>query len=402
VADFPSFQTLFRIARNEALIRNPQLTQTAIERDGSDANILVASACAAADEVVGQLIQVTTGLYLDSAEGAQLDRLLLDRYGLTRKVASSAVGSVTFTTTAPAASAFVIPANTMLSTPDGIQFQTVEAETFPAGSTGPIYCVVRSVLSGANQQIGAGTLTNIVGPIPSAPTDLVVTNPVATAGASDEESDDSFRARGRAFFSTARRGTLRAIEQGALTVAGVVKATAFETLDQEGRPAKLVSLAISDQYTDTLANLGVASPSYQAQSLVLAQSVFNALQEYRPAGIFVQVQVAQVVLQPIQLALSFTAGVNVDQVAMSARSAIVSVVNNLAPGTDLTVATLQLALGGVSGLVLTGNEIVSPAGTIVANPVQVIRTSLALVSATSSSPGTPIGSFTNPDQVAGA
>jgi uncharacterized phage protein gp47/JayE len=262
--------------------------------------------------------------------------------------------------------------------------------------------VVRSILAGANQQAAIGTITNIVGTIVGQPTDLVVTNPVATAGASDEESDDSFRARGRAFFSTARRGTLRAIEQGALTVPGVVKATAFEVLDQQGRPAKLVSLAISDQYTDTLANLGVASPSYQAQSLVLAQNVFNALQEYRPAGIFVQVQVAQVVLQTIQLALSFQAGARVDQVATSARSAIVAVVNNLAPGEDLTVAALQLALSGVSGLVITGNEIVSPPGTIVANPVQVIRTALALVSATSSSPGTPIGSFTNPDQVTGA
>ena len=72
--DFPNFQTLFQIARNEALVRNPQLSQDAIEREGSDANILIASACAAADEVVGQLTAVSAGLFLDSANGDALDR----------------------------------------------------------------------------------------------------------------------------------------------------------------------------------------------------------------------------------------------------------------------------------------------------------------------------------------
>lgn len=399
MADFPSFSTLFRIARDEALVRSPTLSRTAIERPGSDANILIAAATAAADEVIGQLAQVASGLYLDSAQGEQLDRLLFDRYGLTRKVAASAVGSVTFTTTTPNPAAFIIPANTLLSTPDGIQFQTVEAETFPIGSSGPIYITVRSVLAGANQQVDIGTITNITGAVPGSPADLAVTNPVATSGAADAESDDAFRARGRAYFTTVRRGTLRAIEQGALTVPGVVRATAFESLDLQGRPAAYVTLAIADQYTDTLADLGVYPPAYAAQSLVLAQAVFNALQEYRPAGIFVQVQVAQVRLQPIQLALSFQAGANVDSVAVAARSAIVTAVNNLAPGEDLTPSLMQQALQAVTGLVLTGNEIVSPPGTVAANPVQVIRTTLSIVSATSSSPGTPIGSFTNPDEV---
>lgn len=404
MADFPSFSTLFRIARDEALVRSPTLSRTAIERPGSDANILIAAATAAADEVVGQLAQVASGLYLDSAQGEQLDRLLFDRYGLARKVAASAVGSVTFTTSAPNPSAFIIPANTLLSTPDGIQFQTVEAETFPlggggGGGSGPIFVTVRSILAGANQQVGVGTITNIVGTIPGSPADLVVTNPVATSGAADAESDDAFRARGRAYFTTVRRGTLRAIEQGALTVPGVVRATAFESIDLQGRPAAYVTLAIADQYTDTLADLGVYPPTYAAQSLVLAQAVFNALQEYRPAGIFVQVQVAQVRLQPIQLTLSFQAGANVDSVAVAARSAIVTAVNNLAPGDDLTLAALNQSLQAVTGLVLTGNEIFSPVGAVVANPLQVIRTTLSIVSATSSSPGTPIGSFTNPDEV---
>ncbi len=406
--DFPSFSTLFRTARNEALARNPQLTRGAIDRDGSDANILVAAATAAADEVMGQLSNVTAGLYLDSATGEALDRLLADRYGLTRKVAAAATGSVQFTTASTNPSPFTIPVGTILSTSAGTRFATVQNETFLAGGTGPVFVGVRSLLAGADQQAAIGTITNIESTIPGAPANLSATNPIATFGASDRESDTDFRERGRAFFTTARRGTLAALVQGALTVPGVVRASAYEALDSQGRGNKLVYLVIADQYTDTLADLGVNPPAYEAQSAVLAQTVFNALEDYRPAGIFVQVQVAKVILQPVQLSLSFNAGVNIDQVAVNARAACVNVINNLNPGDDLTPLALFQALQGVSGLVLPSTAdqaanvrqtIVSPSGTVVTSPLEVLRANLAIVQASSSNPGTPIGNYTNPDAV---
>jgi len=36
--DVPTFDSLFAIARNEILIRNPKLSRDAVERDGADAN----------------------------------------------------------------------------------------------------------------------------------------------------------------------------------------------------------------------------------------------------------------------------------------------------------------------------------------------------------------------------
>lgn len=399
MADFPSFAALFQLARNEMLARNSLLARGTVDRAGSDANVLVAAAVAAADEVMGQLINTTSGLYLDSAESVALDRLLFDRYGLTRKVAASGVTSLVFSTTNPAASAFVIPANTQVQTADGILYETIQPETFPLGSTGPIYAIAKSVLSGANQQVKPDTLLNIISSIANSPTDLVVTNPLASTGAADVESDSSFRERGRAFFTTARRGTLRAIEQGALAVPGVERASAFEIIDLSGRPARYVILVIADQYTDTLARLTTIPPTYATQSAALAQTVFNALQDYRAAGIFVQVQVAAVRMLSVQLALSFQAGANIDEVAVNARSAVVGVVNALNPGDDLSPAALLDALRKVSGLVITGNEIVSPPGVVVVNPLEVLRSTLAIVTAASSSADTPIGSYTNPDQV---
>lgn len=403
--DFPNFQTLFQIARNEALAKNAQLTQDAIDREGSDANILIASAVAASDEVMGQLITTSAGQFLDSANGDALDRLLFDRYGLVRKVASAAVGSVAFSTTVNNPAPFTIPTGTRLSTSEGLSFETVGNTLFPAGTTGPIYVTVRSLLAGANQQAAINTINNLVGTVPYAPADLTVTNPIATAGASDRESDSEFRERGRTFYTTVQRGTLSAITQGALSVPGVVSASTYEFLDSSGLPNKRVACVIADKYTDALVYFTNSIPAYEAQSKVLAQNVFNALEAYRPAGVFVQVQLAQVVPQPVSLSLSFRAGYDIDVVANSARAVIANYINSLQPGEDLYLQPMIQVLQGVEGLLVTNNEIVSPANQgsaadplVVTTPLQVLRTSLALVRASSSNPSTPIGLYLNPDQ----
>lgn len=406
--DFPSFSQLFQTAKNEALARSVPLSQQAIDREGSDANILIAAACAAADQVIGQLVTTTAGLFLDSATGTSLDRLLFDRYGLSRKVAGNALGSVAFSSLVPVPASFTIPSGTKLQSTSGINYETVGNYLFPAGSTGPLYVSVRSLLAGADQQAKIGTITRVTGQIEGLPAGVVltVTNPVATAGAVDAESDAEFRERGRAFFTTVQRATLSAIEQGALTVPGVVRAKAYELLDPQGAPAKLVSLIIADQFTDVLADYAAVPPTYEAQSKVLAESVFQALNDYRPAGVFVQVQLAQTILQPISLSLSFSAGVTIDTVATNARAAVVSYINNLNPGENLSRSDLVRILKGVTGLIVTeqdlinpGNIITSPAGDVVTNPLQVLRTSLSIVRATSSNPGTPIGTYLNPDSV---
>lgn len=406
--DFPSFQQLFQIARNEALIRSAPLSQDAIDREGSDANILVAAATAAADEVIGQLVNTSAGLFLDSASGTALDRLLFDRYGLTRKIAANALGSVTFTANINLPSDYTILAGTKLKTVTGIGYETVGNFVMQAGTKGPLYVSVRSLLAGADQQAKIGTITNIAGQMAGIPTGVqfFVTNPVATAGAVDQETDAEFRERGRAFFTTVQRGTLRAIEQGALTVPGVTRASAYEILDPTGRPARLVSLVIADKFTDTLADYAAVPPTYESQSKVLAESVFNALEDYRPAGVFVQVQLAQVVLLPVSLALSFAAGVNIDTVATNARATVTNVINNLNPGDDITAFQLVQALKGVQGLVVTEDDLLNPGNIVTSSlrlvattPLQLLRTSLNIVRASSSNPNTPIGTYLNPDGV---
>lgn len=399
MADFPTFQDLFRIARDEALSKNANLTREVIDRDGTDANAFMAAIAAVGDEVVGQLGSVAAGLFLDSARGSKLDRLIFDRFGLLRKSASPAVGSVEFSTTIATTGSFNIPKDTRLQTLDGKQFLTTTAAFFPSGSTGPITVAVRSSQAGLNQQAAIGTINSLLDVITGAPTDLVVTNTVATTGADDEELAESYIDRARRFFQTTRRGTVSAIEAAALNVAGVRTAKVFEAVDEFGRPAQFVQLAIADAFVDTLANLEVVPPTYEAQSQLLAQQVFLALSDTRPAGIFVDVRVAQVILQGVQLGLSFEAGVDVDSVALQARAQVVSTINGLPPGTDLNPANLISALRRVSGLVVTGGEILSPAGIITVQPLQVIRTALGLVVASTVQPDQALQGSANPDAV---
>lgn len=403
--DLPTQTDLFRVGRDEALRRNGKLTLEAIERDGSDINIDVAVSAATGDEAVAQLAVVSAGIYLDSARGRALDRVVFDRYGLLRKVAAPAVGSVVFQvldgTGTPIAnpSGFTIPAGTQLQSVDGTNFVTQVDQLF-AMSAMSVTVAVRSVLAGADQQAGKNTITSIQGQVsggPSSPNRLVVNNPLATAGACDEEEDDDLRNRARAFFLTARRGTLAAIEQGALAVAGVKTARAIEVLDALGRPARMVQLMITDAYTDQLAQLSTAVPAYDAQSQVLAANVFAGLDDYRAAGIYVMTQVAQTVMLPVAMRLAFLAGADPDEVALEARAAVVGYTNALQSGTNWVRDLAQAKLQTIPGLYYTGNEIMSPAGDIIAKPLQAIRTSMAIVSPVSAQTDRPLTVSSNPD-----
>jgi Baseplate J-like protein len=394
MSDVPSRNDLFQVARNEILTLNPQLTITAVERPGSDSNVLLAGAVAAGDEVVGQITRLAAGLFLDSATGAALDRLVFDRYGLVRKPAAAAIGSINFSLPTAPASSFTIPAGTVVSSANGTQYLTTSAVVFPATSNGIapnplITAPIRSVVAGAAQQAGVGTIVNMVSTIqlPAGVTGpLSCNNSLATAGAADAESDNSLRSRARNFFQTAQKGTLSAIQQGALAVPGVQTATAVEITDSSGNPARFVDLIIADQFTQLLINYspqGALLPiNYQPQSQVLAQNVANALLGVRAGGIFVDVIVANVQLISIAMALAFpSTNANTDQSAFLARAGVVAYVNGLSPGQNFDpTACAKAVFPTVPGLDSINSAIVSPAGLLeVTSITQVFRTTLALV-----------------------
>jgi hypothetical protein len=395
--DVPTFRDYFTLARNEILVRNAAISAEIVQRDGTDANILVAAAAATADEVSGQVAELTAASFLDSAEGQALDTYVFDRYGLIRKAAAPAVGSVQFTSATPAPGAFSIPAGTRLRSQDGIEFVTTVSATYPALSVGPVTVAVRSSLGGISQQAKANTITSIVDAIAGSVSDLAVNNPLATAGASDAETDESLRDRARRFFTSARRGTLGAILAAALGVLGVTSASIFEDIEGNGSVARSTQLFVADSYTDRLASLTPTPPTYATQSQVLAATVEAALEDVRAAGIRVFVRVAVVSLLPVQLSLGFMTGFDPDTVALEARAAIVGYTNALPPGATWSPVDAINKLRAVPGLLITGGEIVSPVGPVTPRTLEVIRSTLPLVTALSLQPDRPIQNSTNPD-----
>lgn len=395
--DLPTFGDLVRIGRDEVLARNARLSREAVEREGMDANVLLAACAAMADEISGQLADLSAALFLDSAREEDLDRLVFDRYGLVRKPAAASIGSIEFSTSVASPTTFALPAGIIVQTAGGLQFITTESSIFNVGTVGPVVVAVRSILAGSDQDAKSGAVNSVVSTIPGSPNDLAVTNSLATVGGDDAETDDSLRERARRFFTTARRGTVAAIEAAALNVPGIQTANVFEVLDALGRPARLLQLVVADAFTEQFVNFDAVPPRFEVQSQAITTQVTAALSDVRPAGTFVQVIVANTVIQPIQLALTFQAGADVNDSALQARAAVTNFVNALPSGDPLIIQALLNVIEIVPGLRFTGDEVLSPAGDVIAAPLQLIRTTLGLVSAVAAQTDQPIVTGSNPD-----
>lgn len=380
--DFPKFAELFRTFRDTIVANSSRVTLNAVDRDGSDVNLIGAGGGAMGEEVVESLADVNEGFWLDSARGPKLDRLVWDRYSMTRLPAAPSFVFVQFVTSSPNPLAFAINAGTKLSTSDGVEFVTVTSSTFPLGSSGPVTLLCRSTLAGTDRNVDAGTIGSITSRIPNSPANLIVNNAAAAAGGANAELDSALRSRARRFWSAARRGTKAALELGALSVAGVVSAAAFEGLTGPAIPGRMVSLVVTDAFTDALVQQGQTVSSYATKSQAFAVQVLTGLDEYRAFGIPVFVSVAQVAMVSVILRLRYfaTAASDIDYINSLARSAMVNWTNQLGGGAILDPADLLAKLRAIPGLDIRGDEVVSPPGPIVpGSPYRALRTSSSLV-----------------------
>ena len=376
MTDLPTFKDLRRIGQTEALVRNPRLSLDELNRVGSDLDNIISAGAAMADEVVGQLASLRADLFVGTARGAALDRLITDRYpDLLRKQAAPSFGYETFYFGPAVVSAFTIPEGVVLSTADGVQFITATSTSVPIGTTS-IQVPIRSVLAGASQKATAGKIANLTTTISGAPAaGMTVSNVSATFGGEDRETDLDYAVRYRLHYLAARRATLGAIEQALLSVAGIVKVTVFENLDTLGRPIGYIQAVVADSYTEQFVTSSSVPATYASQLANLRTQLDQLLREWRAAGVGVVVVFAQVVIQPIRLSLSYVAGADEDAVRALVITSLVQMVNNLQPGAILTTDSIRDVLRRTSGIYYTGGEILSPIGNVVPLPGQVLRTS---------------------------
>jgi hypothetical protein len=154
---------------------------------------------------------------------------------------------------------------------------------------------------------------------------------------------------------------------------------AFEPMDSAGVQARVVTLMITDTFTEQLIDVVGTVPTYAAQSSAFTSVVRSGIRNVRAGGIYVDIQIAAIVLLGMTLVLRFEAGVDTTSVAVQARTMIVEYVNGLAPGVPYVPADALNILRRVPGLIVTGAEIYSPAGTVQPRPLEALRTHLGLV-----------------------
>lgn len=356
----PSFDDYFNLAKAEAQNRQPALTFY----EGDISEFLCVSGAAMADHLTGYTAQLFKNTYLDGAVGDDLTTLADDRYGIVRNPALAAFGTVAFSRSSDSAGLGTIAAGTLISTQidaqgNTLQFTTGADVNFGATDLGPLSVDVTAVNEGSDGNAAANTITKIASvlfdPL------LTVTNAATMAGGVDEESDIDLRQRVRDFPVTIRRGTVAALEYGALQVSGVTTSTALT--DESG----LVTVYVSDSsgnsnptmitdVTNELFNWVAAGASYT----VVGGSLYNP-----PNGL------------AISISLNVRAGVDTAAIALTVKQAIVARLALLKIGETCYRAQIQQAALNVDQSIL-GCTVITPS-TDVTSPGQLIHTSIAAI-----------------------
>jgi len=364
--DLPSRADLQGIARDVVLTRATRIDPAQVDIEGSDVNLVVGISSILAGQVMNQLAYRSAALTLDGSDGEDLDRYAYDRYQLTRKGASAALGTQRIFRASAAAGAGSIPTGTKLATLTGVAYITTTTASLGAADL-TTTATVRAVQAGKASQVSAGQISRFSAAGTLFDRTLQATNDAATAGGEDAEDDETFRNRIRAFWRSARRGILAAIEFGAMMVPGVVSAQAVEVLSPDGTAARLVQLFIAD-------STGVASDALAAQVRI-------SLGDFRAGGIQVLVSPSLPQLVSVTLDLTFRANVDTATLTDQIKAAVVAFINSLPVNGPMHRAELFSVLQRFAGdgLVVNDQTLVLPTGDLVPATGQTIRTTPALV-----------------------
>ena len=350
MADYPRFNEMFEIALREMILRNPDLTEETIRTLGTDSNSIAAMMASVGEEVVRQCAVTATNRLMGTAENEELDRVIYDWFGLIRNDAASSMVAVKFTRSGSTAG--TLPAGFKVATADGVEFQLAIPLSFGTGDpnlTGTCRCSVTGIIG----NVGVGAVNQMIDTA-SFDTTFTCTNLARSAGGGPRESDDEFKARARQFWLVAQRGTLGAIQVGALEVDGVGVAAAREVPIPDPNGTRPVGMWVS---------LTVADRSGYANALL--EGLVSAEEDnWRAAGVYVEVLAAIVSITQITATFSFTPGSDTIAATERIRQAIVNYVNGLRIEESIRPDALWDIIRRDSAVVKSSVAVSEPAGPI--------------------------------------
>lgn len=296
----PSYTDLLAQGQAEALARRGDL----LFADGDVSLAQLHAGAAMADAAVRFGAQCFAATFIDLAKGDDLTALVDDHLNLQRQAATAATVTARFSRTS-AGAAGNIPAGTTITTVTGadgteVRFTTDAIINYGAGNNGPFSVNATCTAVGRDGNVAAATISRILATLTDST--FSVTNLATAAGGNNEESDDQLRLRARTFWLTLRRGTLAALEFGALQVASVRVSKASETT------TGLVLVVVTDEAGNSNAQM--------------ISDVEVELENWRAAGCVVQVYGGTILLVPVTAVLTVAAGVDVAAMVPDLETAI--------------------------------------------------------------------------------
>lgn len=355
---------LFEVGRAYVKSRARRIDPAQIDIAGSDINLFVGSTSFMTFAVQRQLVERINAVFLDGCDDEDLDRWGYDRYRLLRKGASPARTTCMFERPTATGGSGSIIAGSKFKTQTGIEYVTTQPISFgPSALRGQSY--VRAVQAGKDYQVGANAIR-----FPSSgqlfDPSIIINNPTPAAGGENRESNDVFRERIRGFWNAVGKGTVGAIEYGALGVPGVESAYANEVSEFSpvlgiSIPARIIELFVAD-------SSGLGSDA-------LSAAVSIELEEWRAGGIYVLVRSSIPQLIGISLALTFQANVDTASLTAAIASSIVEYVNSLGVNQPLLRHDLGAVLSRfkAAGLIPNDGTIVTPTGDLIPESGKTLR-----------------------------
>ena len=202
-------------------------------------DIVVNSNAAQMEDIYNQIENISTAQSISNANfmtNQQLDNLL-GNFGIQRRGASKSIGTARFYTSVLPTQVVTIPENTILtaqsaSTGQNINFLSTATQVFDPSNGGGAYLVtdvstyyaidvsIIAQTAGSAGNVGAYTITTVNGlNLP-----FQVTNPTATSGGSDQESNNDFATRALSIIVGSNAGTSNGYQGLALSQDDVLDA----------------------------------------------------------------------------------------------------------------------------------------------------------------------------------
>lgn len=279
------------------------------------------------------ILQVLAWTRAQTSTGSALD-LWLAQFGFSRLPGVSASGSVTMGANVAPTSPVPIPAGTTVQTVTGVKFLTTQAATLEPGSTS-VSVPVTAVLSGTTGNVAVGAISQFVTAVPGIDT---VSNPVAFTNGVNPESDSAVRSRFVTYIASLQKGTKLAVTAAVLGVQQGLTYNLVEFQTESGASA----LA----YFYVVVNDGTGNPSS-----TLLQTIYNAIDAIKAAGIQFNVYGPTAVSVNIGMTVSIAAGYQFSAVQSAIETAIDQAIAALPIGGTLYWSQLYAIAYGVAGVV---------------------------------------------------